>query len=234
MSIPNKMRVELLLISDLKPAKMQPDSRLSNKRIKKMAANLLRNGQLQPIIVRRIGRGKYEIITGHTRCEAARQMGWTHINATVVECNALDARKLVVDEPEVTASWNALQAMEAYIKDPLVWDLLGTRTKGCINHAKRIFGEDGLVWLRDRGRAPTGCETILRLYAALSTIPGASDYSLEAVGKWFMENGAYQDVHHIAKDGYKKKDLERVLRAIRAGVGLRSSKRVKKVVKLAA
>jgi ParB family chromosome partitioning protein len=48
-----------------------------------LADSLREHGLLQPIVVRRIAAGGYELIAGHRRLEAARTLGWAEISAVV-------------------------------------------------------------------------------------------------------------------------------------------------------
>jgi ParB family transcriptional regulator, chromosome partitioning protein len=48
-----------------------------------LADSLREHGLLQPIVVRRIADGGYELIAGHRRLEAARTLGWAEISAVV-------------------------------------------------------------------------------------------------------------------------------------------------------
>ena len=48
-----------------------------------LAESLREHGLLQPIVVRRVADGGYELIAGHRRLEAARTLGWAEIPAVV-------------------------------------------------------------------------------------------------------------------------------------------------------
>jgi ParB/RepB/Spo0J family partition protein len=50
--------------------------------------------RIQPVRVRPIKGGKYQIIDGHQRVEAARRLGWTEIRAIITECSEIEARIL--------------------------------------------------------------------------------------------------------------------------------------------
>ena len=50
--------------------------------------------RINPIRVRPVRGGKYQIVDGHQRFEAARRLGWAEIRAVVVECSELEARIL--------------------------------------------------------------------------------------------------------------------------------------------
>jgi len=58
-----------------------PSSTVSSG-IDELADSLRAHGLLQPVVVRRRGAG-YELVAGHRRLEAAKQVGWTEIAAVV-------------------------------------------------------------------------------------------------------------------------------------------------------
>ena len=49
------------------------------------------DGQWDPILVRHSKDGTYELIAGHNRVQAAKELGWTEIEATVKDINDTDA-----------------------------------------------------------------------------------------------------------------------------------------------
>jgi ParB/RepB/Spo0J family partition protein len=66
-------------------AKIQPSPRNPRRKIDgiaELADSLRAHGLLQPVVVRRRKDG-YELIAGHRRVEAAKQLGWTEIAAVV-------------------------------------------------------------------------------------------------------------------------------------------------------
>ena len=71
-------------ISALSPNPMQPRAAFSAESIRSLAASLALHGQLSPILARRTGPRRYEIIAGERRTRAAEQLGWSEIDAIVV------------------------------------------------------------------------------------------------------------------------------------------------------
>lgn len=67
-----------------------------------LAENILRLGQLQPILVSKVKgantSGQYRLIAGRRRLEAIRMLGRTHINAIVVACEDADIPLLALSD----------------------------------------------------------------------------------------------------------------------------------------
>ena len=69
----------------IKPNPFQPRAAFDETAIKELAASLDTAGLLQPIVVRPVGSGGYELIAGERRWRAAKQLGWNDIGAVVRE-----------------------------------------------------------------------------------------------------------------------------------------------------
>lgn len=68
--------------------KIKSGKNIRNERdtsIQELADSIERNGLINPIMVKPIGSGKYEVIAGHRRFEAVKRLGLPHI-----ECNVTD------------------------------------------------------------------------------------------------------------------------------------------------
>lgn len=59
------------------------------------AKSLQADRQLEDIVVRQLSPGKYQIISGETRCLAAASLDWKEIRCTVIECDDAEALRLV-------------------------------------------------------------------------------------------------------------------------------------------
>ncbi len=72
-----------LLISQIQPNLQQPRKSFNKDTIQNLCDSIKQNGVLQPILVRVISNGKYEVIAGERRWRAAQLAGLTHIPAIV-------------------------------------------------------------------------------------------------------------------------------------------------------
>jgi len=65
-------RLRSLPIEQLQPGKYQPRSQMDPARLQELADSIRAQGMIQPIVVRAIGRDRYEIIAGERRWRAAQ------------------------------------------------------------------------------------------------------------------------------------------------------------------
>ena len=68
----NEGSLQTLSISDLKPGKYQPRSIMQEEALYALSQSILKQGVMQPIIVRPVGNNQYEIIAGERRWRAAK------------------------------------------------------------------------------------------------------------------------------------------------------------------
>ncbi len=68
----NEGSLQTLSISELKPGKYQPRSIMQEEALHALSQSILKQGVMQPIIVRPIGNNQYEIIAGERRWRAAK------------------------------------------------------------------------------------------------------------------------------------------------------------------
>ena len=69
-------------------------SKIDEEHLKFLMKSLSEDGQLHPIIVRPLGDGRYEIIDGLHRVEAAKRLKWKDIEANVVHADDVEANFL--------------------------------------------------------------------------------------------------------------------------------------------
>ena len=74
-----------LKVDLLQPGKYQPRTRMDEATLKELADSIRMQGVMQPILVRPVGGGRYEIIAGERRWRAARMAGLSDVPALVRE-----------------------------------------------------------------------------------------------------------------------------------------------------
>src|SRR5215467_5848418 len=77
--------LQQLRVDRIRPGKYQPRQAMDPERLQELAASIKAQGLIQPIIVRAIRDGRYEIIAGERRWRAAQLAGMTEIPALVRE-----------------------------------------------------------------------------------------------------------------------------------------------------
>lgn len=92
------VKVINIKLEDLVPFEGHPFKLYEGKRFEDLVESIKQRGVMQPIHVRPIDGGKYEILAGHNRANAARETGLDTIPAIIlIDISDEDARIFVVD-----------------------------------------------------------------------------------------------------------------------------------------
>ena len=93
----------------------QPRKYFDNEKMSELTDSIKNSGLLQPITVRKISNGKYEIVAGERRYRACRELGMESI--PVIEMNVGDARgyELSVLENIQRENLNPIEEAESYL-----------------------------------------------------------------------------------------------------------------------
>jgi ParB family chromosome partitioning protein len=78
-------RLAQLPVASLRPGKYQPRTRMDEASLAELAESIRARGVIQPVLVRSVGDGQYEILAGERRWRAARLAGLEHLPAIVRE-----------------------------------------------------------------------------------------------------------------------------------------------------
>ena len=74
-----------LPVAALRPGKYQPRTRMDEASLAELAESIRARGVIQPIVVRPVGEGRYEILAGERRWRAARMAGQEEVPALIRE-----------------------------------------------------------------------------------------------------------------------------------------------------
>jgi len=78
-------------LSKIKVGKFSIRDKIDEDHVNTIRESFKLDGQWDPVIVRPDGEGNYELIAGHYRLQAAKELGWDEIEATVKDLENLDA-----------------------------------------------------------------------------------------------------------------------------------------------
>ena len=104
-------RLPIALI-DGNPA--QPRQEFDSEETGSLAESLSEHGLLQPIVVRRAGEGRYQLIAGERRLRAARQAGWTEVPAQIIEADDRRVAELAIVENLQRRDLNPLEKAASF------------------------------------------------------------------------------------------------------------------------
>lgn len=72
-------------INDIKPNENQPRKHFSEEKIRELSASIMEHGIIQPLVLRKIDKKRYEIVAGERRWRAARAAGLEKVPSIVRE-----------------------------------------------------------------------------------------------------------------------------------------------------
>src|SRR5437867_7006475 len=93
-----KSLVQEIGLGQIRPSRANPRRRMDDSALAELAANIKAHGVLQPILVRPVARGSYEIVCGQRRWRASKTAGKETIPARIVNLSDAEALELGVIE----------------------------------------------------------------------------------------------------------------------------------------
>ena len=101
--------ISVLALADLQPGRYQPRTRMDESSLRDLAASIRTYGVMQPLVVRPVGPGRWEIIAGERRFRAAQIAGLAEVPVVVREAAAEQALAMALGHPEATALMERLR-----------------------------------------------------------------------------------------------------------------------------
>ena len=108
--------IQSLPLSRIEPRLDQPRDQFDAERLQDLAASIARHGLIQPVIVRRLPNGDYQIIAGERRWRAARIAGLSEIPVRVLEADDRSAAELALVENLQREDLNPMEEARGYQK----------------------------------------------------------------------------------------------------------------------
>lgn len=105
-----------LPISRVEPREDQPRDRFDQERLQDLADSIARHGLIQPVIVRRLDNGSYQIIAGERRWRAARMAGLTEIPVRVLQADDRTVSEIALVENLQREDLNPMEEARGYQK----------------------------------------------------------------------------------------------------------------------
>lgn len=103
-----------LKISKVEPRKEQPRTVFDDAGLSELAESIREHGVLQPLTVRSIGGGYYQIIAGERRWRASRIAGLQEVPARIIEADDLKATELAMVENLQREDLNPVEEAHGY------------------------------------------------------------------------------------------------------------------------
>lgn len=118
--------VTLLPISSIRPSKFRLRRELGD--LSELAESISRVGLLQPIIVRKDGENRYEVVSGHRRLAACVELGMSEIRGAVADLDDKAAFEVQLTENIQRESFAPLEEARAF------YSYIGMGNKKCLSY----------------------------------------------------------------------------------------------------
>lgn len=103
-----------LRISEIEPNRNQPRKNFSDEAISALADSIQEHGVLQPILVRPLVTGGYQIVAGERRWRAARMVGLDEVPVNIKELSDLETMQIAIIENLQRENLNPMEEAAGY------------------------------------------------------------------------------------------------------------------------
>ena len=111
----NEVQIKKTLrITDIEPNRDQPRKNFSDEAITALADSIREHGMLQPILVRPISTGGYQIVAGERRWRAARMLGLDEVPVNIRELSDAEAMQIAIIENLQRENLNPIEEANGY------------------------------------------------------------------------------------------------------------------------
>ena len=106
--------VKTIPLDEIIPNPYQPRRTFTNEALEELCSSIKQYGLLQPICVRRVRGGSFELVAGERRLRACRMAGWTHIDAIVINAYEQDSAIIAMIENLQRENLHYMEEAEGY------------------------------------------------------------------------------------------------------------------------
>ena len=102
------LSVAQIALDDLTPGQYQPRSKMYKSTLEELSQSIKEQGVLQPLVVRRLASGRFEIVVGERRWRASQMAGLSTVPVIVKDLNNDETAKIALIENLQREDLNAL------------------------------------------------------------------------------------------------------------------------------
>jgi ParB family chromosome partitioning protein len=106
--------IVLINLDNIEPNRDQPRKNFQPEKIRELAESIKEHGVVQPIVVRSVDKGKFEIVVGERRWRASRLAGLREIPCVVREISQKESTEIALIENIQREDLNIVEEAEAY------------------------------------------------------------------------------------------------------------------------
>jgi len=106
--------ISYIAVDSICPNVYQPRKHFDEDAIEELAQSISAYGIIQPISIRRLATGRYELVAGERRLRAARRLGMEEVPAIIVDITDRDSAAIALLENLQREDLNFIEEAEAY------------------------------------------------------------------------------------------------------------------------
>ncbi len=112
--VENRGNIQKAAIKNIEPNPNQPRRQFDEVALQELADSIAKHGLIQPIAVRRLVGGNYQIIAGERRWRACRRAGLTEVPIVILEASDLEVMELALIENLQREDLNPIEEAQGY------------------------------------------------------------------------------------------------------------------------
>lgn len=199
----NKFRAERVKIEDLSGTAVQAPWRTNEcPTMRTLRESMEASGQWMPVCAARIG-GRLVMIDGHRRKQAAKDLGWTHLDCKIVDAMSVaDAQAMFARLNSTMLSHRGRDVLYGWATAADADGYLAVVRPSQARNTRRfleIFGEDSARQYAMFGQDPAIANMILKIQRVIATITVAPQ--ARRIGTWIIKHKASALVGHLCSNG---------------------------------
>ena len=113
---PDGLSVIQIPLDDLAPGQYQPRTKMYKSTLEELSESIKEQGILQPLVVRRLASGRFEIVVGERRWRAAQLAGINSVPAIIRDLNNDETAKIALIENLQREDLNALDQAKGLLR----------------------------------------------------------------------------------------------------------------------
>ena len=106
----------LLKTEQIKPGRFQPRTEISDRGLEELKASIQRQGVIEPIIVRPVAHGTYELVAGERRWRAAQALGMKEVPTLIKSLSDKEALEYSLIENVQRENLNPVEEAKGYAR----------------------------------------------------------------------------------------------------------------------
>lgn len=200
---------EPIRLSEIEPNREQPRKDFDDEALQQLADSIRENGVIQPLVVRPLKSGGYQLVAGERRWRASRMAGLTEVPVLVLDIDDKKAMELTMVENLQRENLNPMeeafgyqQLMEAHnLTQDAVARVVGKSRPAVANTLRLLDLPDAVQELVKKGDLSAGHARALLGFEEESAM-------LEAAKRAIKDGLSVRDLERMAKPSGKKPPAE--------------------------